>query len=666
MSSLKEIGALIKGNDSVIIDNQEEGNQKLTSIDNNLKKFLLEMSRRRLDDLEDRRERKKGVGSFMAGGLAKASATRKSTKSGGFPSLKTITAAGLLGALGLGAARVTFRLLIGSIRLALKGLAESVRGLKNQFDDRVKTQRGIARLEADEFKRKAQIEKKRLVEETKARKRIERAQLKEFKQIEARTAREAKRLRAESIRAERDKKFQEARQKMQQADEKFKQAEEVRRSKVAVETERFNRAERIANQNRIIQEAKAAKRLQRTKAIEAANARIALNAAADAGDPRGTNLDADRAPRVLPDGPNVQTTAPRPLATPKANPLDLRLGKISDADLSDAGYRRVIDKTGRVTYKMPRPGGMETFAKKAEVLANVEAMQKTNASASDAKDPRGRNQMPSRFGGAVNFGSAAAGDPLAALQLTAQGVQKGAVSGGGQALAKVAGGAARVLGSMPLLVAEMALMPTMIAMQDHFPTIQKGFRAMVALMQGGAPMDDVFKIQKDILPMLSGRYGPPGSEMAMILDVMHMKKPELIQLAQALKLDAMLGPTMNIDNKTGKISGGRALTGAQLSYMGSASRPQGSFFDTSTGKYTADAFDDRRASAEFAFKQRQSTKAFREAEEFAAVSLYLQPAPETSSSTNIDQSNNRGGDTYNMGGSSGFDNVDPTYLPAGF
>ena len=260
---------------------------------------------------------------------------------------------------------MTFRLLIGSIRLALKGLAESVRGLKNQFDDRVKTQRGIARLEADEFKRKAQIEKKRLVEETKARKRIERAQLKEFKQIEARTAREAKRLRAESIRAERDKKFQEARQKMQQADEKFKQAEEVRRSKVAVETERFNRAERIANQNRIIQEAKAAKRLQRTKAIEAANARIALNAAADAGDPRGTNLDADRAPRVLPNGPDVQTTAPRPLATPKANPLDLRLGKISDADLSDAGYRRVIDKTGRVTYKMPRPRWHGDFCKES-------------------------------------------------------------------------------------------------------------------------------------------------------------------------------------------------------------------------------------------------------------------------------------------------------------
>jgi len=37
-----------------------------------------------------------------------------------------------------------------------------------------------------------------------------------------------------------------------------------------------------------------------------------------------------------------------------------------------------------------------------------------------------------------------------------------------------------------------------------------------------------------------------------------------------------------------------------------------------------------------------------------------------SGDTTVDQSNNRGGDTYNMGGSSGFDNVDPTYLPADF
>lgn len=664
MSSLKEIGALIKGNDSVIIDNQEEGNQKLTSIDNNLKKFLLEMSRRRLDDLEDRRERKKGVGSsvgsFMAGGLAKASATGKSTKSGGFPSLKTITAAGLLGALGLGAARGAFGVLITSIQLAFKGLAESIKALKNQFDDRVKTQRGIARLEADEFKRKAQIEKKRLEEETKARKRIERAQLKEFKQIEARTAREAKRLRAESIRAERDKKFQEARQKMQQADEKFKQAEEARRSKVAVETERFNRAERIANQNRIIQEAKAAKRLQRTKAIEAANARIALNAAADTGDPRGTNLDADRAPRVLPKPPSVVTTAPSQLVPPKTDALDLRLGKISDVDLEKAGYRRVIDKTGRVTYKIPTRTGMQMFASKADVLANVEAMQKTNASASDARDPRGKNQIPSRFGGALNLASAASGDAMATAQLLSQGVEKIGANTGTQTLAKVAGKAARVLGSMPVLVAEMALIPTMAADGTHFPTIQKGFRAMVALMQGGAPISDVFEIQKDVKPLMTGyQRGPDGSESAMIYDVMHMKKPKLVQLAQALKLDAMLGPK----------SGGRALTAAQLSYMGSASRPQGSFFDTRTGEYTADAFDDRRASAEFALKQMQSTEAFRKAEEYVADlrssnrTIFTESNP--SSPTNIDQSNNRGGDTYNMGGSSGFDNVDPTYLPAG-
>ena len=44
---------------------------------------------------------------------------------------------------------------------------------------------------------------------------------------------------------------------------------------------------------------------------------------------------------------------------------------------------------------------------------------------------------------------------VAIAEAAAKGVQKGAGFGGKQALAKVAGGAARVLGSMPLLVAEI-------------------------------------------------------------------------------------------------------------------------------------------------------------------------------------------------------------------
>jgi len=77
MATLASINELIKKNDDIIIDNQDEANDTLESIDDNIKEFLNLQKRTRLDNLEDRREKKSkdrgkgfGLGKAAAVGLA--------------------------------------------------------------------------------------------------------------------------------------------------------------------------------------------------------------------------------------------------------------------------------------------------------------------------------------------------------------------------------------------------------------------------------------------------------------------------------------------------------------------------------------------------------------------------------------------------------------------
>ena len=61
MASLAEVSELIRKNDTKIIGNQDEQTDALQSIDANIRKFLAIQERSRLDDLEDKRERRRKI-----------------------------------------------------------------------------------------------------------------------------------------------------------------------------------------------------------------------------------------------------------------------------------------------------------------------------------------------------------------------------------------------------------------------------------------------------------------------------------------------------------------------------------------------------------------------------------------------------------------------------
>jgi hypothetical protein len=70
-TTLSDVVELIKNNDGEILENQEEGNTSLKSIDRNIMEFLGIQKRARLDDLENERERKSsrlsGLGAAAVG-----------------------------------------------------------------------------------------------------------------------------------------------------------------------------------------------------------------------------------------------------------------------------------------------------------------------------------------------------------------------------------------------------------------------------------------------------------------------------------------------------------------------------------------------------------------------------------------------------------------------
>ena len=73
MASLAEVSELIRKNDTKIIGNQDEQTDALQSIDFHINKFLAIQERSRLDDLEDRRERRRVTGTAAAAGAAAGS-----------------------------------------------------------------------------------------------------------------------------------------------------------------------------------------------------------------------------------------------------------------------------------------------------------------------------------------------------------------------------------------------------------------------------------------------------------------------------------------------------------------------------------------------------------------------------------------------------------------
>ena len=134
MASLAEVSELIRKNDTKIIGNQEEQTDALQSIDVNIRKFLAIQERSRLDDLEDKRERRRVTGTAAAAGAAAGSGG--GGRGGGGPAVVPF---GLnLGGLARG---------IGTVVAALTGLrlAQALtRSLSDAASRNMGTQRGTA------------------------------------------------------------------------------------------------------------------------------------------------------------------------------------------------------------------------------------------------------------------------------------------------------------------------------------------------------------------------------------------------------------------------------------------------------------------------------------------------------------------------------------------
>lgn len=134
MASLAEVSELIRKNDTKIIGNQDEQTDALQSIDANIRKFLAIQERSRLDDLEDKRERRRVTGTAAAAGAAAGSGG--GGRGGGGPAVVPF---GLnLGGLARG---------IGNVVAALTGLrlAQALsRSLSDAASRNMGTQRGTA------------------------------------------------------------------------------------------------------------------------------------------------------------------------------------------------------------------------------------------------------------------------------------------------------------------------------------------------------------------------------------------------------------------------------------------------------------------------------------------------------------------------------------------
>lgn len=384
--TLQQLADLIKNDDEIIIKNQEEGNKTLQSMDSNLKKFLENEKNARGDRLEAERERNKlmrSLGKASAAGAAGATAASKS-KEGGMPGILNFLKGLTLGALGLGA-----------LKLAFGALAASANALKNIFDDRVKTQRGLYRIEAEELRKKQKAERLR------ARAEADRAKLEERRlRAESAEAHRAQlRAEADAKALEKKKKMDAARAKMDEADKLFKEKELKAKLADRAAADRAAAEERGARAKGAEKAAADARKARTAKASRAALADAQAQAVDSEFDPRGRdqrptprrNLAVPRSTGDEFDPRGRDQMANRP---GRSKTLISELAKYSDADLETAGYKRIIGKNGEVTYRINTPDGTLPFAKHADVLA---AVKKVSSRASQTA-ARAAGKAAGKFG----------------------------------------------------------------------------------------------------------------------------------------------------------------------------------------------------------------------------------------------------------------------------
>jgi len=394
MASLAEVSELIRKNDTKIIGNQDEQTDALQSIDFHIKKFLAIQERSRLDDLEDRRERRRVTGTAAAAGAAAGS--------GGGGGRGGIVPVPLGGIPGLGTAAKIAALLAG-LPLAVK----AIRGLANQTSRMAGTERGVA-LDSNDILRKQLDDLKKTFNT-------------ERKALEA----DIKRLRTDLTSAR------------------------ASENKLTRELDASKANARATLKTEL--EAAAAKRAQLETELKTARANL-VDAKADLAEAKVTLKETKAAGKLKTDQLNNQVESLRTRVAELSNnaAARARIGGATNTSIPSAGEvigytnSRGQNKTATVTGDKVAPGKIGVTDGKTNFAIDAESLNNVPDSISSARRPSGGAKVLDK---GLLVGSAATGDPLAGAEIAAR-VTKANTTG---AVSRSAGSIARILGSGTLL-----------------------------------------------------------------------------------------------------------------------------------------------------------------------------------------------------------------------
>jgi hypothetical protein len=474
MTSLVEVADLV-----------QEGNKSLKSLDDNFEKFFKIQERNRLDRYEDKLDAaraKRGVATgagFFGGSIAKAAT---SGGGGGF-GLNFKTAAKVLG---LGVSAI--------------GVPTAYRLLRNFIDDRVGTQRGLLRIEADELKYQLKEERKRLKERTNRRFSFRNearvTMLRNVREAEARyRVDQDRRAFSEVQRFERAKYNAEMRKQ-----ENLRNAQKniairakdlskaaYRSSKLKLRdviNEIYNEYPELAPEKPIIKSPSSVK-VSGSDVIDSKALRNGASFIPRVGDSSGIDERAGRKFKTT-FVPSAITSSQRSVRSAagkefgKAETDYDKLNKVSEADINRAGFKRIVNPyTGATSY-----WNMETklISKHVDVLDSVKIVQNSK----ELSNPRFRTSVNSlsRYSGMVGktfrTGIAITNPIEAAIQA---GLEKGSYAKNAR-FAKAFGLGARVFGSATFGAILNIAIPT--AMGDgtltalYYPMYRKVVAAIVS------------------------------------------------------------------------------------------------------------------------------------------------------------------------------------------
>ena len=425
MKSLEDLAELVRiGNDDA-----DESNKTLKSIDAKFDKFFKLAERSRLDDLEARLDKSRALKPSAV--KSKSMLATATTGLGGIGDfLKALmNPKNWLKALGFA--------VLAPVAITAKKL---VSGLRNAIDDRLKTQRGLLRIEAEELKRAQKAERARLKDE-----------LSKEQYRKARIMREAKDRIAKAEKAYAEKKIGDAeRARFLRAERLAKEAaaERVRAAKEALKQQKDYTRRLKVSMNRGPTATLSSLVAEGNQFYSSARPDVLANPRATRPDVLSSIVDP-----VSVDTPVVvKSSTPPPSVLTNAN----KLATVSDADLTRVGAYRSVQADGRVVYK-----GISNnvFLKHATLLEDIQTNKPVVASQSTVvarTSDSVRNATNAKFNTGVRVGSAALNPIEAAVQ---EAVEFGARNTSGAA-SKAFRTTARFLGGPVFNAALLAIQPT--------------------------------------------------------------------------------------------------------------------------------------------------------------------------------------------------------------